>query len=185
MAIWQYPNLRTISATMATPSYVLPRWICVLLDMQTMPSRPKWSEFVFFSAIPQSSTTGQVMRAPITCCQVSLPLSFFFSLSFLRQQWIRELDWNLPVASSTNRDIRRGKSILYWIHHFWTSVPPSPRYKPSITQAKGLFAHTEGWTDSWEPSNHKRLRSTPNLTEFLHLSTKVTCKYLYSLGDWE
>lgn len=81
----------------------------------------------------------------------------FFFFQLLRQkaqQWIRgELNWNLPVTSSKNRDIRPGKSILYCIHHFWTSffslVTPPTTHKLMVR-----FASTEGLTNSSKMSNY-------------------------------
>lgn len=72
---------------------------------------------LFFLTIQPSSITLQAMQL-IRYCQVSFP--FFQLLRQKAQQWIRELNWNLPFTSSKNRDIRWGKSILYHAF-FWTS----------------------------------------------------------------
>lgn len=135
--IWQRPNPGTISATMATPSYVLPPLICVLLDTPKKKStKTKINKRIypfFFSFY--SDQTKRLIR----CCHQFL---FFFSFQLLRQKvnsgsesWI-EICQLLQVRTETSAEANQFCTVytifghLFLLFFFFSMVT---HYKPSIT----------------------------------------------------
>lgn len=111
---------------------------------------------------------------------------------------MRELNWNLPLTSSKNRDIHWGKSTLYCLHRgfdffsssghqFLFSPSSDTHYKPlhqTNTQPRDCFAKGANGDDWSSPKNVQFVTTDNSVTQCLHLSAKYPMRILVAQNSF-